>query len=65
MSITTIAWVLWAIVTIFGFIIFHKHAYIKWEWKDMWQGIYWGKDAIYVCLIPFLVFVFPRKDTGL
>jgi hypothetical protein len=25
------------------------------EWRDIWVGVYVSPDAVYVCLVPFLV----------
>lgn len=47
---------------LFGLPIF-KGSHVKWEWRDMWVGVFFGKDAIYVCPFGFLVFVFPKNNS--
>jgi hypothetical protein len=64
MSGTTI-WLIMSFTLSLGGLMFLKGAHIKWEWKDIWQGVYFGKDAIYICPIPCLVFIFPRKQNNL
>jgi hypothetical protein len=47
--------------TILGLAIIKK-SYAEVNFRDMWIGIYFGERTTYVCFIPFLVFVFPKKE---
>jgi hypothetical protein len=31
------------------------------EPRDTWIGVFWGKDATYVVLVPCIVLKFPRR----
>ncbi len=60
-KIQDIAWLFLVGWSLLG-LMFLKGSHIKWEWRDMWVGVFFGKDAIYVSPLGFLVFVFPKKD---
>ena len=34
--------------------------HIKFEWHDLWFGVFIGEEAVYVCLIPCFPIIFPR-----
>lgn len=33
----------------------------KFEWRDMWVGVYKGKDATYICPVPMLPIILKVK----
>lgn len=39
----------------------HYRPHLLLEWRDIWVGVYVGKDAVYVCLIPCVVLKWCRS----